>query len=74
MKRESCRTCGRWGVNDDRPCRQFQMPSGEYECPGDGPHDVDDDGFFLYRTPEEEAEQEAHWEAVIQDARARGEI
>lgn len=75
MIREACRTCGRTNINDDsNRCRQFQLPSGDYACPGDEPHDVDDEGFFLYRTPEEEAELAVFWEGVIEDARARGEI
>ena len=75
MKREPCRTCGRININDDDArCRQFQLPSGEYSCPGDEPHDVDEEGYFLYRTPEEDAELEAFWDAVVERAKARGEI
>lgn len=75
MRRENCRICGRWGVDDNaRKCRQFQDQSGEYSCPGDEPHDVDEEGYFLYRTPEEEAEEAAFWEAAVSHAKARGEI
>lgn len=75
MKRENCRVCGRWGIDDDTSrCRQTQDQSGEYYCPGDGPVDHDDEGFFLYHTPEEEVAMEAHWDRVIRDAEARGEL
>lgn len=75
MQREACRTCGRTNVDDDgEKCRQCLSMSGDYECPGDGPHDHDEEGFFLYPTPEEVAAEEAVWDAIVADAIARGEI
>lgn len=75
MIREPCRVCGRTNVADNSAkCRQSQYPSGEYYCPSAGPQDTDDDGYFLYQTAEEEAEEAAFWEAVVAAAKERGEI
>lgn len=77
LRREACRTCGALNLDEAATrCQQMQFPSGDYDCPGDGPDedDIDDEGFFRYPTEEGETIINDWIDGYVEDARARGDI